>query len=142
MNYPVVLTPDDNDTVMVTFPDIPEAVTFGDDEDDALANAVDALETMIAAYIGDRQDVPAPSPAEGRPTVALTLLGSLKLAVYQAMRAQGWKKADLARALHVDPRQVDRLLDLRHNSTVTQLEQALAACGKRAEVETRELAEA
>ena len=26
--YPIELTPDDNDTVMVTFPDLPEAVSF------------------------------------------------------------------------------------------------------------------
>jgi antitoxin HicB len=55
------------------------------------------------------------------------------------MRERGWRKADLARALNIDPRQVDRLLDLRHASTVKQLEQALAACGKRADVSVREL---
>jgi len=51
------------------------------------------------------------------------------------MRARGWRKADLARALHIDPRQIDRLLDLRHGSHVAQIEAALAACGqaKRAE---------
>lgn len=54
----------------------------------------------------------------------------MKVAVYQAMRARGWRKADLARALHVDPRQVDRLLDLRHGSPVAQIEAALAACGQ------------
>ncbi|MDP9413561.1 MAG: type II toxin-antitoxin system HicB family antitoxin [Pseudomonadota bacterium] len=138
-NFPVDLTPDDNNTVMVTFPDIPEAVTFGDDEAQALAHAVDALETALSGYIGDRRDIPEPSAAEGRPTVAPTLLGMLKLTLYKAMRARGWRKADLARALKLDPRQVDRLLDIRHSSTVAQLEQALAACGKRAEVEVREL---
>jgi antitoxin HicB len=137
--YPVVLTPDDNDTVMVTFPDIPGAVTFGDDEADALCRAVDALETMLAVIISDRGDIPTPSPARGRRTVAPTLLGSLKIAVYQAMRGRGWRKADLARAMGLNPRQIDRLLDLRHASTVGQLEQALAVCGKRAEVGMREL---
>jgi len=42
-NYPVVLTRDSNDAVQVTFPDVPEAVTFGDTEDEALLQAVDAL---------------------------------------------------------------------------------------------------
>ncbi len=139
MAYPVVMTPDDNETVMVTFPDVPGAITYGDDEKDALANAVDALETILSAYITDRMDIPAPSPAKGRPTVSPTLLGSLKVAVYTAMRGRGWRKADLARAMGLNPRQIDRLLDLRHASTVAQLEQALAVCGKRAEVETREL---
>jgi antitoxin HicB len=137
--YPVELTPDDNDTVLVTFPDVPGAITYGDSEAEALEHAVDALETILVAYIADREDIPEPSPARGRPTVSPSLLGSLKIAVYRAMRARGWRKADLARALGLNPRQIDRLLDLRHKSTVSQLEQALKACGQRAEVETREL---
>lgn len=141
-DYPVELAPDDNGTVMLTFPDVPEAVTFGDDEADALANAVDALETALSAYIADRRDIPAAAEAAGRPTVAPSLLGTLKLALYQSMRERGWRKADLARAMAVNPRQVDRLLDLRHSSTVQQIEQALAVCGKRAEIEARELTSA
>jgi antitoxin HicB len=137
--YPVILTPDDNDTILVTFPDVPGAITYGETRAEALAHAVDALETMISAMIGDREDIPEPSPARGRPTVSPTLLGSLKIAVYRAMRARNWRKADLARAMDLNPRQIDRLLDLRHSSTVGQLDRALRVCGRRAEVETREL---
>ena len=135
--YPVELSPDDNDTVLVAFPDLPGAVTFGEDERDALAHAVDCLETMLLAYMLDRKDIPNPSMARGRPTVRPTLLGSLKVLIYRAMRQRGWRKADLARARGLNPRQVDRLLDLRHASTVRQLEQALAACGKRADISAR-----
>jgi antitoxin HicB len=142
MRYPVALARDDNDTVLVTFPDIPEAITFGVDEAEALENAADALAVAITGYIQDRRDVPDPSPAESGHFVGLSLLGELKLAVYRAMRNREWRKADLARALDVDPRMVDRLLDLRHASTVAQLEAALEACGRRAEIETHELEEA
>ncbi len=140
LNYPVDLLPDDNDTVMASLPDLPGTRTFGEDEDEALANAAAAVETMLAALIADREDIPVPSPARGRPTVAPTLLGALKVAVYRAMRKRGWRKADLARALSMNPRQIDRLLDLRHASTIAQLERALAACGERAELGTRALA--
>lgn len=133
-NYPAILEKDDDGTVMVTFADLPGA-TFGDDEADALRNAVDMLETVLIGYIGDRADIPEPSPADGRPVVSPSLLGMLKLAVYTAMRAKGWRKADLARAMGLNPRQIDRLLDLRHASTVVQLEQALAVCGERAVLE-------
>jgi len=134
--YPVDLTPDDNDTVMVTFPDVPEAVSFGADEDEALANAVEALETALNGYIADRRDIPAPSALDGRPDVAPSLLGELKLAIYQAMRARDWRKADLARSMGVNPRQVDRLLDLTHASTVAQLEQASRVVGSRYVIDT------
>lgn len=137
-HYPVILEADDNDTVMVRFVDLPGA-TYGEDEADALANAVDLLETVMAGYIADRLDIPAASPAKGRRTVTPSLLGMLKLSVYQAMRRKGWRKADLARRMGLNPRQIDRLLDLRHASTVAQLEQALTICGARADVETREL---
>lgn len=135
-SYPIDLTPDDNDTILAIFPDLPGA-TFGKDRDDALAHAVDLLETILNGYMQDRRDIPFPSPADGRPTVAPTLLGSLKVILYLAMRARGWRKADLARALDMDPRLVDRLLDLRHRSTVTQLDAALTACGARYEVGMR-----
>lgn len=136
--YRVELTPDDNDTFLVTFPDVPGAISCGDTEAEALENAVDALETYFAGLIGDRQDIPEPTAGDG-PAVSLSLLGTLKVAVYRAMRARKWRKADLARELNLNPRQIDRLLDLRHGSTVAQLEQALKACGQRAEVEVREL---
>jgi antitoxin HicB len=43
LQYPVKLEPDTNGTMRVSFPDFPEVNTFGDDEDDAMARAVDAL---------------------------------------------------------------------------------------------------
>lgn len=136
-DYPVEFEDDDNDTVMVTFPDVPEATSFGDDRDEALANATDALETALMAYITDRRDIPKASDARGRATVAPSLLGLLKIAVYDAMRERGWRKADLSRAMGVNPRQIDRLLDLAHASSVAQLEQALALCGRRADISYR-----
>lgn len=139
MDYPVELLEDDNETVLVTFPDVPGAISYGVDEEAALANAVDALETIFSALIADRRDIPSPSEAGARNTVSPTLLGRLKVSVYRAMREHGWRKADLARAMKLNPRQIDRLLDLRHGSTVAQLELALAACGKRAELELRDL---
>ena len=85
MNYPVSLEPDDNGTILVTFPDIPEAITCGGSEVDALANAEDALAAAVSIYIKDRRDVPEPSAPAGRKTVSLSLLGQMKLALYRAI---------------------------------------------------------
>lgn len=59
---------------------------------------------------------------------------------WAALKVRG-KAAELspARSMGLNPRQIDRLLDLRHTSTIPQLEQALTVCGKRVEVETRTL---
>ena len=60
LDYPVTLTPDEG-TVFVTFPDVPEAITFGADEDEALLQAVDALESALSFYVDARQPLPMAS---------------------------------------------------------------------------------
>lgn len=129
--YPVVLTPDDNDTFLVTFPDIPEAITQGEDEAEALMWALDALETMLASYIDDRQHIPYPSPADGRPVVVLPVVTAGKVILHNTLIETGKKKADLARMLNLAPSLVDRLLSLRHKSRIEQIETALAIFGKK-----------
>ena len=138
--YPVELTPDDNDTFLVTFPDVPEAVTFGEDEAEALLMAEDALLVMLSAYMDDRQPIPEPSPLNGRPGVALKVTASAKIALYNALLAAGKRKTDLARMLNLTAIQVDHLLSLHHKSRIEQIETALAALGKRLIVEMREAA--
>ena len=132
-DYPVTLTPDEG-TLLVTFPDVPEAITFGLDEDEALLQAVDALETALSFYVGNRQPLPVPSAAEGRPTVRPSALECAKLGVYRAMMEQGIKKAELARRLGWHLPQVDRLFDLNHASRFDQIEAAARALGRRVEV--------
>lgn len=132
-DYPVTLTPDDG-TVLVTFPDVPEAITFGADEDEALLQAVDALESALAFYVDARKPLPVPSAAEGRPTVRPSALECAKLGVYQAMMEQGLRKTDLARRLGWHLPQVDRLFDLSHASRFEQIEAAARALGRQIEV--------
>ena len=64
LSYRVVLRPDDNDTVMVTCPDLSEVTSFGEDKADALLRAVDAIKEALAARTAKRQ--PVPSPSAGR----------------------------------------------------------------------------
>ena len=66
LDYPVLLTPDDNGTLLVTCPDLPEVTTFGSDKADALRHARDAIEEAIAARIAGRADIPLPSASRGR----------------------------------------------------------------------------
>ena len=132
--YPVTLTPDDNGTILVTFPDIPEAVTFGDDEDDALLRAVDALENMLVAKMVDREDIPTPSSTDDGPYVRLSALTTAKVLLYQVMKQQNIRKAELARRLGWHAPQADRLLDLNHASRLDQIERALAVLGKHLDV--------
>jgi antitoxin HicB len=129
-DYPVTLAPD-NGTVLATFADVPEAITFGADEDEALLNAVDALETGLSCYIDARRPLPVPSrPAKGQRTVCPSALECAKLGLYQAMTEEGVKKSELARRMGWHMPQVDRLFDLRHASRLDQIEAAARALGK------------
>jgi antitoxin HicB len=119
---------------------MPFGVTDGDSRTEALMHAVSALETIVIALMADSADIPRPSPARGRPTVALPPLSAAKVALYRAMRAARMTKAELARRLKWHPPQVDRLLDLRHASRLDQIDKALRVLGKRLVVEVRSAA--
>jgi antitoxin HicB len=65
-DYPVILTPDEG-TVAVIFVGVPEAINFGVDEDEALLNAMDALENGLSFYVDACKPLPAPSkPKRGQ----------------------------------------------------------------------------
>lgn len=131
ISYRVILTPDSNDTVLVTSPDFPELVTFGDDEADALSYAVGAFEEAIAARISDREEIPLPS--KGRvsdPRVTLPVQAAVKVLLYQQMWKEGVRKADLARRMDLHRQEIDRLLDLNHATSLAKIEKAFAALGK------------
>jgi len=133
MRYAVTLVPDDNGSLLVTAPDIPEAVTFGEDREDALARAADAIETAIMGFMSAREDIPAPK-AKGQDYVSLPALSVAKIELYRAMRADGVGKAALAKRLGVALPHIDRLLDLRHASRLDAIERAFAALGRTMEV--------
>ena len=130
--YPIILEADE-DTVLATSLDFPELTTFGEDRDEAQIRALDALQEAIAARIHDRRDIPPPSSG-GEVRIALPTLTAVKVILYQGMRDQGIGKADLARRLGWHLPQVDRVLDVNHNSRLDQMDAALRAIGHRLQV--------
>jgi len=133
--YPIDLTEVDGSPaergVAVAFPDLPEAITWGDDRAEALVNAVDCLEEALAARIKSRQDLPQPGPARGRPGIAPGSLIGTKAALYLAMKEGNVRPAELARRMGSDRGAVNRLLDPAHASKPAQFDAAFAALGKR-----------
>lgn len=127
--YPCVLTPEESG-FSVSFPDIPEALTSGNNRVDALAMAEDALVVALSAYVHCREDIPAPSPVvNGQALVAVPLIVAAKLALYSALRRQGITKTALARRLGLSEGAVRKLLNPDHRSHIGQVEKALRAIG-------------
>jgi len=129
MRYPVSITPDDGQFT-VTFPDVPEAVTFGQTRDEALRRSPDALLTIFDALMKDRRDIPLPSDTTGD-AIELPALETTKIELYRAMRAGNIGKAELAKRLQWHLPQVDRVLHVKHGSQLEQMEAAFAALGKK-----------
>jgi antitoxin HicB len=135
ISYRVHLTPDDNDTLLVTSPDFPELTSFGSTRAEALDHALGALEEAIAARMSDREEIPSPSGGKAQdPRVALPIQASLKVLLYQAMWNQRVRKADLARRMSIHKQEVDRILDLNHATNLAKIEHAFEVLGKRLDV--------
>jgi antitoxin HicB len=133
--FPYRFEPQESGGVLAQLVDVPEAHTFGASEADAGGdNARDCLIAALGGYIRLGRAVPRPSPARGRPVVVLPPLVAAKLALYEAMRAQGIARRELARRLGLQENTVRRLLDLDHRSHIDQLDRALAALGRRLEL--------
>ena len=129
--YPIVFK-DDGGTLLGTFQDFPELTTLGTDREDALARAVDALEEAIAARIHDGRDISQPS--RGREVALLPTLTAVKVMLYQGMHEQRSGKAERACRLGWHLPQVDRILDVHHNSQMDQVDAAMGAIGRHLQI--------
>lgn len=63
IRYPLHLTPDDNDTLLVTSPDLPEVTSWGLDEEHACVMGARAVEEAVTGRLLD--GLPVPQPGEG-----------------------------------------------------------------------------
>jgi antitoxin HicB len=129
--YAVTLAPDDNGTFLALCAALPEVTTFGETREEALHNAALAIEEALAARMAERRELPMPSEEEGAYPVRISVQAALKTALYRAMLHQGMSKAELARRMNAHGPQVDRLLDMRHNSRLDLMETALHHLGSR-----------
>lgn len=134
--YPVKLTPDrEGGGFVVTFPDIPEAMTQGETLEEALAMAQDALETALDFYFDDQRPVPVPSRAKrGQRLVTLPLSIEAKVLLLNEMVRQRVRPAELARRMRTSPQAVNRLVNLRYVSKIDGIAVAMAALGKSLEI--------
>ena len=127
IGYEYTLERQENGWWLVRFPKIPEALTEGETRDEAHANAMDCLITVLEGYMKAGRPIPRPSaPSPGRDRAALLSLVAAKLAVYETMRNRGWSKVRLAKEAGVAENSLRRLLDLRHRSQMGVIDAALA----------------
>ncbi|SEC00440.1 antitoxin HicB [Pseudomonas mohnii] len=131
-DYAIRFERDDTPGLAVFCRDLPQFHSYGDDEQHALSEAVDGIETTLSIYVDERRAIPAASaPEAGERVVHLPAVTVAKIALWNAMMDRDMRKADLCRLLGVHQAQGDRLVDFLHTSKMEQLEAALSALGKR-----------
>lgn len=134
--YPCDLVPDEDGGLVVTFPDVPEAISGGADHSEALVMAEDALTTALAGYVHEKRDIPEPSQAAaGQDLIPVSPVVAAKLALYSAMRTQRITKVELARRLGISESAARKLTNPDHRSHVSQVHKALRAVGRSLRVE-------
>lgn len=137
--YPAMFEPGENAGVVVaSFPDIPEAITEGDDLASARAAAADALGVALLAYVEMGIKRPDPSVGVGE-LIPVDPAIAAKLAVMEAFADSGLTQRELGRRLGKDEREIRRILDPRHATRLPTLTAALAALGKRLIIGVEEL---
>ncbi len=136
LEYRIELMPDDNNTLLVSCPQLPMVVTFGETEADARGHALDAIEAALGSMIEDGDDIPRPD-GKGEIVIRLPLLVSLKVQLYWALRSVGISRAELARRLGWNRESVDRLFRLDHRSRLEQIEAAFSILGRQVDVDVK-----
>ncbi len=135
LSYPVTLTQDSNGSLLVGFPDVPNANAVGSNDEEALANAADALETALEICVDERRAIPMPSPVKhGQSSVTLPALSTAKVLLWNEMLSQQIRTGELASRLGLQIPQVERLFDLAQPSGIELLERAAKAMGRRIEL--------
>jgi antitoxin HicB len=127
--------------VVVSFPDVPEAITQGDDDADARAQAEEALGLALLSY--PQRGLPLPkvkAKAKRLTMIAVAPDVAAKLAVLEAFAVAGISKAELARRMNKDEKEVRRILDPRHSTKLPAMVEALRALGKRLVIGVEEAA--
>jgi len=117
-------------TVIAHLPDLPGTHDEGATREEALERLRGAAIVMLQSLIDDREDIPDPSPPNGRPVLSLPSVVWAKVLLYRSMQEKGWRKADMARAIAKGGQKAaDRLLNLSHASKPDQIDAAFAALG-------------
>ncbi|MHB0991437.1 MAG: type II toxin-antitoxin system HicB family antitoxin [Burkholderiales bacterium] len=126
--YQAILDPQPEGGFVVTFPDLPDAITEGDTESEALFNAAEVLTLTLDGRMDEADEIPEPSDHGG---VWVFPNPSCQSALLVRQARNGKSIAEIARVLDTSWAAAQRLENPRHSATVRQLDRVAAALGKK-----------
>ncbi|WP_018947163.1 type II toxin-antitoxin system HicB family antitoxin [Thioalkalivibrio sp. AKL17] len=128
--YPVQLERDEGGHYLATCRDVPEALTDGESQEEALREMGEALGAALAGYVMEGRPIPSPTDAEpGEAIAPVSPLIAAKLALRVAMRAEGVSNSELAHRMGSHEGAIRRLIDVDHRSRIEAVHAAIASLG-------------
>jgi antitoxin HicB len=128
--YPALLD-DRAETIIVSFRDLPEAVTEGRTRGEALAEATDCLDVALLFRMKENNAIPLPSqPEPGEVLVPASPSVAAKVAFARAFSESGVTRVALARRLGLRETEIRRMLDPDHGTKLDRLGDGLRALGR------------
>ncbi len=116
---------------MVSFPDIPEALTQGNTRHDALQAAQTALITAFEFYFDDNEAIPLPSAVGAEDTyVEISLSVASKVLLLNAFLESKITQQVLANRIGRPKQEITRLFDLKHTTKIDAVQIAARVLGK------------
>jgi antitoxin HicB len=129
--YPLSFVEEDGD-IVVRSRDLPELLTAGYTQAEALDNAEDALAVVLLSYVEKGIALPAPTTLQpGERLVQPPASIAAKVVVWQAFVTAGISKSELARRMGVAEGEARRVLDPNHGTKLDRLDDAARALGFR-----------
>ena len=130
-DYPAVLTPNGEGGYIVTFRDVPEAITEIWDKNELKETATDCLVTAVDFYIEDHRLFPAPSKTKKDDVIIqLPISISAKILLLNTMVSGNIRPVDLAKKMGIKPQEVNRIIDTGHTTKIDTIAKALSVLGK------------
>lgn len=129
MRYPVKLEKVEEGGFVVSFPDIPEALTQGETREEALDMAQDALLTAFEFYFEDNEKIPLPSKITGD-YIELPVSVVAKVLMLNLFVDSKLTQSELARKMGVKKQEITRLFNLQHSTKIDTINQAIVAMGR------------
>ncbi len=120
-----------DDGITVTFRNIPEAITCGQTEEEAIEMAEDVLLSCVEIYFDQGWVFPLAGKAKkGEVPIYLPETVYAKVLLHNVMVEKGVNKADLARKSELTPPEVQRILKPRHRTKIDTIGRCLSSLGR------------
>ena len=133
IQYPATLSRDEDGRYLVKFRDFGWGGTDGETIEEALSEASDCLDELIAVTMENDEALPVPGDmlAVNTYPVAPSALMAAKAAIYGEQKAKRHKKTELAALVGKNEKFIRTLLDPNAGSKIQSIEEVLHALGKR-----------